>query len=151
MKLSRILAGTAVMAFLAAAPVMAETIAEKAVATPDLSTLVTALGAAEMVEALNGPGPFTVFAPSNEAFAALPAGLLDDLLKPENKDKLVDLLQYHVIEGELDSERLKGSTVDLTALNGQMLPNPAETVVTADIRASNGIIHIVNQVLLPRE
>jgi uncharacterized surface protein with fasciclin (FAS1) repeats len=150
MKLRNILAGTA-LALMAAVPAFAETIAEKAVKTADLSTLVTALGAAGMVEALNGPGPFTVFAPSNEAFAALPAGLLDDLLKPENKAMLVDLLEYHVVAGEMDSTRLKGSTVNLTALNGKELANPAEAVVTADIKASNGIVHVINQVLLPRE
>lgn len=146
----------AVATIFAAAPVFAETIAEKAAANPDLSTLVSALAAADLVGTLEGDGPFTVFAPTNEAFAALPAGLLDELLEPANKDKLTDVLLYHVVPGEYDTGRLKGSEVAITMANGKELIGIAKdgvtvqdgAIVEADVRASNGIIHIIDTVLL---
>lgn len=131
-------------------------IVELAVGTESLSTLVTAVKAAGLVETLSSEGPFTVFAPTNEAFGSLPAGVLEDLLKPENKDKLISVLTYHVIGASVMSGDLKDGmsaatvqgeevTVDLT--NGVKISG-AE-VISADIKASNGVVHVINQVILP--
>merc|ERR1712028_141024 len=118
-----------------------KSIVDLAVATPDLSTLVTALKAAGLVDTLSGKGPFTVFAPTNEAFAALPAGTLANLLKPENKAQLVDLLTYHVVSGDVhakditDMEMIKtveGKNVTARVTSGGILINSAK-VVTADV------------------
>lgn len=131
-------------------------IVETAIATNELSILVSAVKAADLVGTLSGEGPFTVFAPTNEAFEALPAGTLDDLLKPENKDQLVNILTYHVVPGAVMSSMLtdgmEAATVqgdNLTiALGDQVMVNEA-TVVQADVEASNGIVHIIDKVLLP--
>merc|ERR1740115_457947 len=132
-------------------------IVQIALATPDLSTLVTALKAADLVDTLSAPGPFTVFAPTNEAFNALPPGVLSNLLKPENKAQLVDILTYHVVPGAvlaknlLDGERIKtveGKYVMVNVSNGDVFINNAE-VTTADLTASNGVVHIIDAVLLP--
>lgn len=131
-------------------------IVELAVGTESLSTLVTAVKAAGLVETLSSEGPFTVFAPTNEAFDALPAGVLEELLKPENKDKLISVLTYHVIGASVMSGDLKDGmsaatvqgeevTVDLT--DGVKISG-AE-VISADIKASNGVVHVINQVILP--
>jgi len=134
------------------------TIVDVAASNPDFSTLVTALKAADLVTALQGKGPFTVFAPTNAAFAALPAGTLDSLLKPENKAKLVSILTYHVIPAKIMSKALVGKKLTSPAtLQGGTLAidgtmgvkvNDA-TVTTADIKASNGVIHVIDKVLLP--
>merc|ERR1740117_2775200 len=134
-----------------------KTIVELAVATPELSTLVTALKAADLVGTLSGKGPFTVFAPTNKAFEALPAGTLADLLKPENKAQLVDLLTYHVALGDLPSKKIMDmgmiKTVegkDVTArLSGSTILINSAKVTTADISASNGVVHIIDAVLNP--
>merc|ERR1712195_259483 len=134
-----------------------QTIVDLAVATPDLSTLVAALKAGGLVDTLSGKGPFTVFAPTNEAFAALPAGTLANLLKPENKAQLVDLLTYHVVSGDVhakditDMEMIKtveGKNVTARVTSGGILINSAKGV-TADVDASNGVIHIIDAVLMP--
>merc|ERR1711865_530447 len=134
-----------------------KTIVDLAVATPDLSTLVAALKAGGLVDTLSSKGPFTVFAPTNEAFAALPAGTLANLLKPENKAQLVDLLTYHVVSGDVhakditDMEMIKtveGKNVTARVTSGGILINSAK-VVTADVDASNGVIHIIDAVLMP--
>merc|ERR1712166_358134 len=134
-----------------------QTIVDLAVATPDLSTLVAALKAGGLVDTLSGKGPFTVFAPTNEAFAALPAGTLANLLKPENKAQLVDLLTYHVVSGDVhakditDMEMIKtveGKNVTARVTSGGILINSAK-VVTADVDASNGVIHIIDAVPMP--
>ncbi len=133
-----------------------KTIVDLAVATPDLSTLVAAVKAAGLVETLSGKGPYTVFAPTNEAFAALPAGTLDELLKPENKDQLVKVLTYHVVPGTVTSSQLvagpvttvEGQDVTIALAGGKAMVNDA-TVVTADIAASNGVVHVIDKVLLP--
>ncbi len=160
MLLKSILASTAVTAALfAAAPVFAETIAEKVAANPDLSTLAAALAAADLVGTLEGAGPFPVLAPTNEAFAALPAGLLDELLEPANKEKLTDVLLYHVAPGEYDTGKLKGSEVAISMANGNEMVGIAKdgvtvedgAIVEAEVRASNGIIHIIDAVLLARD
>lgn len=138
-------------------PVIPKTIVETAVATADLSTLVVALKAADLVDTLSGPGPFTVFAPTNEAFAALPPGTLTTLLLPQNKAKLVDLLTYHVVKGAVKAKDLsngervqtvEGKDVNVTVLDTRIEINEAE-VVKADVEASNGVVHLINGVLLP--
>jgi len=133
------------------------TIVQIAVATPDLSTLVTALKAGDLVNTLSGNGPFTVFAPTNEAFAALPAGVLANLLKPENKAQLVDILTYHVASGTVKAKdlhdmemilTLEGAYVTARVSGGNVFINSAK-VVTADVDASNGVVHIIDAVLQP--
>lgn len=123
--------------------------------TEGFTTLVTALGAAGLVETLQGEGPFTVFAPNDEAFAALPEGLVAKLLMPENKDVLVAILTYHVVPGKVTSTEVvagdvasvEGSTITL-ATNGGVQVNDA-TVLLADVEASNGVIHVIDKVLVP--
>ncbi|MEN9261197.1 MAG: fasciclin domain-containing protein [Thermostichus sp. HHBFW_bins_43] len=128
-----------------------------AAGNPDFSTLVAALQAADLVEALQAEGPFTVFAPTNAAFAALPAGTVESLLLPENRDDLVRILTYHVVPAAAPSSALssgqqvttlEGSPVTVTIENGVIKINDA-TVITPDIEASNGIIHVIDAVLIP--
>ena len=119
------------------------------------STLVAAVTAADLVETLSGEGPFTVFAPTDEAFAALPAGVLDALLLPENKATLAKILTYHVVSGAVmaadvtdsDVATVEGQTIKLATMGGVTV-NGA-TVVAADVMASNGVIHAINAVILP--
>ena len=123
--------------------------------TDGFSTLVAALTAGGLVETLQGEGPFTVFAPTDAAFAALPAGLLDKLLLPENKDVLVAILTYHVVAGKVmaadivagDVPTVEGSTVTLDTMSGVKVN--AATVTTADVAASNGVIHVIDAVIVP--
>merc|ERR1712003_83293 len=133
-------------------------IVELAQSVDDLSTLVAAVVAGDLVETLSSPGPFTVFAPTNEAFGALPAGTLDSLLKPENKDQLVDILTYHVLPAQVLSTDLKpkqvvktveGKEVLVSIYKGDVYANKAK-VVGADNLASNGVAHIIDGVLLPK-
>ena len=133
------------------------TIVDIAVGNPDFSTLVAALQAADLVDALSGEGPFTVFAPTNEAFAQLPAGTLDMLLLPENKDKLVAILTYHVVSGEVmaadvvtltEATSLQGDTIAISASEASVMVDEASVVAT-DIEASNGVIHVINAVIVP--
>lgn len=131
-------------------------IVELAAGTESLSTLVTAVKAAGLVDVLASKGPFTVFAPTNEAFAALPDGVLESLLMPENKDKLVAVLTYHVVSGSVKSTDLKeGMTAETVqgeklgvSLKGGAKVNGAN-VVAADIEASNGVVHVIDAVILP--
>lgn len=133
------------------------TIVEIAVDNADFSTLVAALKAADLVDVLAGDGPFTVFAPTNAAFAKLPAGTVENLLKPENKDQLVAVLTYHVVAGkvmaatvvELDSATtVQGGSVTIAASDkGVMVDNAM--VTATDIEASNGVIHVIDTVILP--
>jgi uncharacterized surface protein with fasciclin (FAS1) repeats len=147
---------------LIAACVPAETepdIVDIASSNDDFSTLVAAVSAAGLVETLKGDGPFTVFAPTNAAFAALPAGTVEDLLKPENKDKLVAILTYHVVPGEVTSDQLAGTRQDVATVQGATVHIDGRKgvkvnksrVTTADIMASNGVIHVIDRVLLPPE
>ena len=133
-----------------------KTIVDVAAGNPDFSTLVTAVKAAGLVETLSGDGPFTVFAPTNEAFAKLPAGTVEDLLKPENKEKLVAVLTYHVVPGKvmaadvvkLDSAKtVNGKAVDIDTASGVKVDNA--TVTATDVAASNGVIHVIDTVILP--
>jgi uncharacterized surface protein with fasciclin (FAS1) repeats len=124
--------------------------------TEGFSTLVAALEAADLVTTLQGDGPFTVFAPTDEAFAALPAGLLDKLLLPENLESLTAILLYHVVDGAVYSgELLDGDTVTLegssvtTLVTADGVTVNGANVTTADIAATNGVIHVINQVLIP--
>lgn len=131
-------------------------IVETAVAAGSFNTLVAAVKAAGLAETLSGPGPFTVFAPSDEAFAKLPAGTVESLLLPENKDKLVSILTYHVVPGAVTSDKVvklsnattvEGQRVDISATNGVKVDKA--NVVKADIIASNGVIHVIDSVLMP--
>lgn len=130
-----------------------------AVEAGSFNTLAAALKAAGLVEALQGDGPFTVFAPTDEAFAALPAGTVESLLKPENKDKLAAVLKYHVVSGRVFSEAaaagatvdtLQGQSLSTWSEDGKVLVNEVQ-VIKADIDASNGVIHVIDKVLLPKE
>lgn len=132
-------------------------IVDTAVAAGSFTTLVAAVGAAGLVDTLKGAGPFTVFAPSDAAFAALPGGTVDDLVKPENKDKLTKILLLHVLPGTvmaadvtgkvLDPATAGGATVHVDGTDGVTV-NGAK-VVTADIACTNGVIHVIDTVLLP--
>jgi len=132
-------------------------IVDTAVGAGQFKTLATALKAADLVETLKGPGPFTVFAPTDEAFAKLPAGTVESLLKPENKAKLTAILTYHVVPGAVKAEQVttldeaktvNGAMVKISTEDGKVMINDA-TVTTADIPASNGVIHVIDKVILP--
>ena len=132
-------------------------IVDTAVAAGQFKTLAAAVTAAGLVETLKGPGPFTVFAPTDAAFAALPAGTVEMLLKPENKDKLVAVLTYHVVTGKVmaadvvklkEAKTVNGAPVKIAVDGGKVMINDA-TVVTADVDASNGVIHVIDKVILP--
>ena len=135
----------------------AKDIVDTAVAADDFNTLAAALKAGGLVEALKGDGPFTVFAPTDAAFEKLPDGTLEALLKPENKDKLVDILKYHVVSGKVmaeqalklsEAEALNGDKISLKVDEGSLYLNKSKVVKT-DIGASNGVIHVIDQVILP--
>merc|ERR1712157_263132 len=141
---------------LSAEPTM--NIVELAQSVDDLSTLVAAVVAGDLAETLSSPGPFTVFAPTNDAFGALPEGTLDSLLKPENKDQLVDILTYHVLPAQVLSTDLQpkqvvktveGKELLVSIYKGDVYANKAK-VVGADNLASNGVAHIIDGVLLPK-
>lgn len=132
-------------------------IVDTAVGAGQFKTLVAALKAADLVETLKGPGPFTVFAPTDEAFAKLPAGTVESLLKPENKAKLTAILTYHVVPGAVKAEQVtklteaktvNGAMIKVSTHDGKVMINGA-TVVKADIPASNGVIHVIDKVILP--
>ncbi|MEB3311033.1 MAG: fasciclin domain-containing protein [Snowella sp.] len=132
------------------------TIVEVASSNDSFKTLVEAVKAADLVETLSGKGPFTVFAPTDKAFKALPKGTLESLLKPENKSKLQKILTYHVVSGEVTSNQIRpgqvktveGSPVTVSIKDGKVMVGSAK-VTSADIDASNGVIHVIDQVLLP--
>jgi uncharacterized surface protein with fasciclin (FAS1) repeats len=133
-------------------------IIDTAVGAGSFNTLVTAIKAAGLEGTLRGPGPFTVFAPTDAAFAALPAGTVEDLLKPENKEKLTAILTYHVLPGEVMSSGIAGKTLEPATVQGAtvkvvgggdgVMVNDAK-VVTADVDASNGVIHVIDKVIMP--
>jgi len=132
-------------------------IVETAVAAGSFNTLVKAVEAAGLVDTLKSKGPFTVFAPTDEAFAKLPPGTLDSLLQPENKAKLRAILTYHVVPGRLTAKQImhmssartvEGGRVRFSVVDGKVMVNGAQ-VVQADIPTSNGIIHVIDKVLLP--
>lgn len=132
-------------------------IVETAVAAGQFQTLAAALTAAGLVETLKGKGPFTVFAPTDAAFAALPAGTVESLLEPANRDKLVAILTYHVVPGRVPSARVvgmdsaetvQGGAIDIVVAGGKVMVDGA-TVVTPDVKATNGVIHVIDKVLMP--
>ncbi len=150
--------------------VSAQTVVDAAVSNKDFSTLVTALKAADLVGALSGEGPFTVFAPNNEAFSKIDASTLGDLLKPENVKSLSNILTYHVVSGKLMASDVANALesgngkVELTALNGQTITavskygkiyledtqgNMSEIIAT-DVAGSNGVIHVISSVVMPK-
>lgn len=132
-------------------------IIDTAASAGQFDTLVTAVKAAGLVDTLKGKGPFTVFAPTDEAFAKLPKGTVENLLKPENKEKLVAILTYHVVPGKVmsgdiagkkaDVETVEGSKLSVNATSGVMVDNAK--VTKADIAASNGVIHVIDTVVMP--
>ncbi|MDJ1009358.1 MAG: fasciclin domain-containing protein [Paracoccaceae bacterium] len=145
-------------ALAACAPMTEDDVVDIASSNDDFSTLVAALSAADLVETLQGPGPFTVFAPTNDAFAALPEGTVESLLLPENRDQLVAILTYHVVPGAGTAETFLGERASYGTVNGAAVHVDGTgggvtvenaTVVTADIMASNGVIHVIDTVLLP--
>lgn len=145
-----------VIALPALAGDMKKDIVDTAVGAGDFSTLVAAVEAAGLVETLKGEGPFTVFAPTDAAFAALPEGTVENLLLPENKEQLIAVLTYHVVAGKVMSTDLsddmsattvQGSDVMIDLDNGVMVEE--STVVSADIETSNGVIHVIDKVMLP--
>ena len=137
----------------------AANIVETAISAGQFETLVAAVKAAGLVEVLSGEGPYTVFAPTDAAFAKLPEGTVETLLKPENKDQLVAVLTYHVVPGKIMSgdiagqeamvETVQGGKLDVKALSGSVTVDSA-TVIAADVEASNGVIHVIDTVVLPQ-
>lgn len=132
-------------------------IVETAVANGSFKTLVAAVTAAGLAETLSGPGPFTVFAPVDDAFAALPAGTVESLVEPENKEKLTGILTYHVVAGKVLSTDLtdgmtaatvNGQKITIRLTDGKVLVNGAEVVI-ADVVTDNGVIHAINKVIMP--
>ncbi len=156
---SLMFAAAAAMALTVSAPAMAQQqdIVDTAVAAGQFTTLASALRAAGLVETLKGAGPFTVFAPTDAAFARLPQGTLDALMKPENRTQLRNILTYHVVQGEQPASALSGQSREMPTVNGANVRidgtdgvkvNDA-TVTQADVAASNGIIHVIDTVLMP--
>jgi uncharacterized surface protein with fasciclin (FAS1) repeats len=134
-------------------------IVDTAVAAGSFKTLATALQAADLADTLKGKGPFTVFAPTDEAFSKLPAGTVESLLKPENKDKLKAILLYHVVSGDVaaaqvlklsSAKTVNGRDVKITVNDGTVMVDDAK-VVKPDVLASNGVIHVIDTVLLPKD
>ncbi|MCA9151791.1 MAG: fasciclin domain-containing protein [Planctomycetales bacterium] len=154
-RLSSWLCGFVLLA--AATTASAKDIVDTAVSAGSFKTLAAALTTAELVEPLKSKGPFTVFAPTDEAFAKLPKGTVEELLKPENRDQLVAILKYHVVEGKVpaskvvslhDAKTLNGESVKITVKDGNVKVDDAEVVKT-DIMCDNGIIHVIDAVILP--
>jgi transforming growth factor-beta-induced protein len=132
-------------------------IVDTAIAAGEFKTLAAALTAADLIDTLKGEGPFTVFAPTDEAFSKLPAGTVENLLKPENLDQLTAILTYHVVPGAVTADQVvdlteaatvNGQSIDISVAASNVMVNGA-TVVAADIMASNGVIHVIDSVILP--
>lgn len=152
-----VLGGLLLAAALPAAAGGKKTIVDVAASKPEFSTLVAALKAGGLVETLQGDGPFTVFAPTNDAFAKLPAGTLDNLLKPENRDQLRGILTYHVVAGRVlasdvvkldDATTVNGAKADI-AVQGDTVTVDGAKVTATDVLVDNGVIHVVDTVMLP--
>ncbi len=134
-----------------------QTVVEIAAGNESFTTLVAAVKAAGLADALSGDGPFTIFAPTNEAFAKLPKGTVEDLLKPENKDKLAAILKYHVVAGKvlaadvkpMKVKTLQGTEFEVTVKDGAVMVDGAKVVKT-DIVGKNGVIHVIDSVILPK-
>ena len=152
----RIFAAIAALAL--ASPAIAADIVDTAVKAGQFTALSTALKAAGLVDTLKGPGPFTVFAPTDDAFKKLPDGTVENLLKPENKSQLVKVLTYHVVPGKVMSTSLAGKKTEVKTVEGGILAIDATSrgvmvdnakVVSADVVADNGVIHVIDTVLMP--
>ena len=159
-----------ILSFSIASAQSLKTVVQNAMASKDHTTLVAAIKAAGLVKTLSGKGPFTVFAPTNAAFAKLPAGTVESLLKPENKATLQSILTYHVVPGKLNSKAVvaaikagKGSATLTTVQGGKLIGTLSgknviltdekgnkSTITAVDIRSSNGIIHVINSVVMPK-
>ena len=149
----------ATLVSLGSVPSYAADIVDTAVKAGQFKTLAAALKAADLIDTLKGKGPFTVFAPTDAAFAKLPAGTVGNLLKPENKAKLVKILTYHVVPGkimstslagkETDAKTVEGSNISIDATKGGVTVNSAK-VTSADVAADNGVIHVIGTVLIPK-
>ncbi len=159
MKIVKIAALASVMALpITAAQAASKDIVDTAAGAGNFTTLLTAAKAAGLVETLKGDGPYTLFAPNDAAFAKLPAGTVESLLKPENKEKLAGILKYHVVPGKIMSADIKGKKMNVKTAEGEDLAVDATdgvkvdnaTVVTADVAASNGVIHIIDTVVMPK-
>jgi uncharacterized surface protein with fasciclin (FAS1) repeats len=160
---TKTLAVTILLVFLSSTALIASShtkmdIVDTAVKAGSFNTLVAAVQAAGLAETLKGEGPFTVFAPTDDAFAKLPAGTVEDLLKPENKDKLAAILTYHVVSGKVmakdvmtmkEAKTVNGETITISMEADTVMIDNAK-VVTADIECSNGIIHVIDTVILPK-
>lgn len=148
----------ALMFSVATASAAEKDIVDTAVGAGNFKTLAAALKAADLVDTLKGKGPYTVFAPTDEAFAKLPAGTVESLLKPENKKKLVGILTYHVVSGKVmakdvvkltEAKTVQGSPVKILAEDGKVMVDGAKVIKT-DIESSNGVIHVIDTVLMPK-
>jgi uncharacterized surface protein with fasciclin (FAS1) repeats len=158
--LKRSLTGLAAVAAIVAATTTARAadIVDTAAAAGSFNTLVAAVKAAGLVDTLKAPGPFTVFAPTDDAFAKLPEGTVESLLKPENRDKLVAILTYHVVPGKVMSGDIAGKTLEVKSVQGGLIDVDARSgvmvdnarVVTPDVAASNGVIHVIDTVIMPK-
>ncbi len=160
-KITRVLAAAAIAVPVAISTVAAQAkdIVDTAVSAGQFETLVAAVKAAGLVETLKGDGPYTVFAPTDEAFAKLPAGTVENLLKPENKEQLVAVLTYHVVPGKVMSKDIAGKKIDAKTVQGGMAKVDATgsgakidnaNIVKADIETDNGVIHVIDAVILPQ-
>ena len=159
MKTLKSIAAAALVLTMATSAAQANNIVETAASTGKFETLIAAAKAAGLADALSSGGPLTVFAPTDEAFSKLPAGTVESLLKPENKDKLVAILKYHVVGRKLTSNMLPGRAIHVKPLNtdhrlkvaksGAGVTIDGANVVSADIRADNGYIHVIDKVLIP--
>lgn len=158
MTLMRTAIAVAIMLFTAStAGAMSKDIVDTATEAGQFKTLIAAIEAADLADTLKGDGPYTVFAPTDEAFAKLPKGTVEDLLKPENKDKLVAILTYHVVPGKIMSGDVAGKSTEVKTVQGDMLQVDATDgvkvdeaqVVKADIGATNGVIHVIDSVVMP--
>lgn len=148
----------AAMMSIASSSVLAADVVDTAVKAGQFNTLVTAVKAAGLVETLKGPGPYTVFAPTDAAFAKLPTGTVESLLKPENKQKLVALLTYHVLPGKvmakdiagkkMEAKTVQSAPIAVDATGSKVMVNDAQ-VISADVSADNGVIHVIDKVIMP--
>lgn len=159
MRLGKMFTATSAAILMSVTAAKADDIVDTAIAAGSFETLVAAVQAAGLVDTLKGEGPFTVFAPTDEAFAALPEGTVESLLEEENRDQLISILTYHVIPGRVMSSDIAGQTLSVETVQGMELAFDATDgvrvgeamVVTADVEASNGVIHVIDTVLIPAQ
>jgi uncharacterized surface protein with fasciclin (FAS1) repeats len=159
MRLGKMFTATSAAILMSVTAAKADDIVDTAIAAGSFETLVAAVQAAGLVDTLKGEGPFTVFAPTDDAFAALPEGTVESLLEEENRDQLISILTYHVIPGRVMSSDIAGQALSVETVQGMELAIDATDgvrvgeamVVTADVEASNGVIHVIDTVLIPAQ